>query len=337
MGTQTVQEGLALVKGPTFLTKPVGGVVSDLAIRYGGWPDLVHECTCWVQRVQHCKEVWLPFWAGYYNSSDKNRGIFNVSVQSGCVMQCNFCEIGPFRRGTNLTGPEIAAQITILSRLLGLKGRRLRNKKVNFAGSGDSLLNPHVVDGMRLIAQQFHFRFKISTVLPNTPQALEILREIAAFAAEYDLPVQLTISLITTNDEYRREVVGPLASTNEQIAAAVALWYQCNPRGRQPNLSCILTDKTPMDPCELAGLSTARFPVRLRLRPMMPTANSQNHGLTRVADADYNLLVRRFEAAGFKVSTAGRQTPTEVHFGVASNAQLEKHRLLLPRHTVLPG
>lgn len=265
------------------------------------------------------------FEVGYYNGADKSKAIVNISPATGCPVGCNFCDLtdsgGPL-------SPEIMHQqvLDMVNFATKVDGDVLGEKKlkVNFAKTGEPVLNPYIVEAMHMISDTFpSVSFKYSTSLPNTPKTKQRIHELAFFADGYtEGSVQLQISLISTDNAFRQKSVGtkskiellPIIEVSELITA----WHKTNPRGRVPNCSLLVSANTPCDPILI--VDTIRpGNVSFRIRPVVDTEHGLSQGLQRAEPGKIEGIIVAFEDSSYDINVNGIPTPTEQKHGLASN------------------
>jgi len=141
------------------------------------------------------------------------RNVVCISTQIGCAIGCKFCNSGKVNFVRNLTCGEIIEQIL-----------RIEDGKINgvlYMGMGEPLLNyDNTVKSIKILTDENMFglgkrRITISTVgiVPNIYKL-----------AEENLKVKLAISLHTSNDKTRRELIPNLKYSIDEILKA-AVYY----------------------------------------------------------------------------------------------------------------
>ena len=129
-----------------------------------------------------------------------DRATVCVSTQAGCAMDCSFCATGQAGFNRQLSPGEILEQIARASRYALDRDRRVSN--VVYMGMGEPLANEPAVresvirlhDDMGVSAR--HITISTVGIVPGILQL-----------AEWDLPVNLAISLHAANDRLRDEMV----------------------------------------------------------------------------------------------------------------------------------
>ena len=129
-----------------------------------------------------------------------DRATVCVSTQAGCAMDCSFCATGQAGFNRQLSPGEILEQIARASRYALDRDRRVSN--VVYMGMGEPLANEPAVhesvirlhDDMGVSAR--HITISTVGIVPGILQL-----------AEWDLPVNLAISLHAANDQLRDEIV----------------------------------------------------------------------------------------------------------------------------------
>ena len=231
-----------------------GDIRYDTVVAYGDKNDRVIETVG--------KKGAGLFEVGYYNGDGKKKAIIDISTALGCDVGCDFCALTD--TGPQLTAQDMLGQVdAIVDMVREIDGVDLRGKplKINFAKTGEPSYNRQIPEAMRLIAAKYPgVSFKYSTVMPNIKRLVERIREVATFASEYTAgSVQLTISLISTNEDYRLKSAneGRLASF-ATIRSAIDAWHETNtnPEPRIPNLSLLVG---PLQSTRDAGYISSRF------------------------------------------------------------------------------
>lgn len=289
----------------------------DLALFFGdrddgviGLPGLTHE--------GHVIE------ASYFFGRDKPKNIIVVSSQVGCPMQCTFCELGSERFVRNLTAEEMGDQAALTLEQAAAHGfdPRRTPHKVTVANCGEPLLNRDLVDGLMKLAEAVPGlapSFKVSTVLPRAKLARRVLEELADFAARYSRPVQLQISLISTQEAPRCRARKARVAGFREIREVAEMWGRKNPNGRKVNLTLLLTNSMPCDAAEAARF----FPpdlFRFRLRPYVPTRHGDFCRIWPMSAERMNQVKDDFAAHGYEVGDWATPSPVERKFGLVGTA-----------------
>ncbi|MCB0335201.1 MAG: radical SAM protein, partial [Bdellovibrionales bacterium] len=250
--------------------------------------------------------------------------IIKISSQIGCPAHCKFCDLGdaPFRR--NLLPHELLQQFQYMYELSSELGIRIGNKqhKVNVAGSGEPLLNKHLVDGLKLIAE-YEPSFKVCTVAPKSKATIENFKRLAEFGGSYAHPIQIQISLISTSQLHREQSVGMPLLVLDQISALGKLWRAANPVRSQINLSLILAADTPVDVAEIVKLLPPEH-YRFRFRPYIPTNHGRQNALRQISNDQMEEVKAAFRAEGYYVGEEATPTATEQTFELASNVSRKR-------------
>jgi adenine C2-methylase RlmN of 23S rRNA A2503 and tRNA A37 len=268
---------------------------------------------------------------GYYFGASKPKSVIGISSQIGCASRCRFCELGdePFVR--SLTADEMYDEVVLMLKAAYACGILDKNDKhkVSIARSGEPLLNENLLGGLEKISD-FGFSFKVSTVMPLAALALRTLYDVARFGSRYSEPVQLQISLVSTNDEYRRHITGREVYSIDQIGKLAIRWKELYPQSRKINLSLILTEEVPVDVNEVCKtLSPELF--RFRFRDYIPTQNGKQTSLETVSEERYHLIKKFFEDEGYEVGDWARPLKYEWKFGLAANSTRRRYIQMVNR------
>lgn len=126
-----------------------------------------------------------------------------ISSQVGCKMGCTFCQTGKMGFSRNLTTGEILCQLMIANQhLTSIEHERLVSNVV-FMGMGEPLDNyENVVQACMIMIDSNYFNLAKRRVTVSTSGLIPEIRQLA-----HDLPVSLAISLHTTDDEERSDMM----------------------------------------------------------------------------------------------------------------------------------
>jgi 23S rRNA (adenine2503-C2)-methyltransferase len=126
---------------------------------------------------------------------------FCVSTQVGCAMKCGFCLTGRMGIERNLTSGEIAGQVRVLARELGMLGARFN---IVLMGMGEPLHNcDATMKALRILADEHGFAVSGRRITLSTVGVLPALERLAT---EPFMP-NLAISLHATTEEQRDALV----------------------------------------------------------------------------------------------------------------------------------
>lgn len=122
---------------------------------------------------------------------------FCVSTQVGCAMKCGFCLTGRMGIDRNLTAGEIAGQVRVLARELGMLDARFN---IVLMGMGEPLHNyDATMKALRILADEQGFAMSARRITLSTVGVLPALERLAT---EPVMP-NLAISLHATTEEQR--------------------------------------------------------------------------------------------------------------------------------------
>lgn len=300
---------------------PHGNITYPTVLVFGDKQDRVIE-TVGMTHDGHAFEL------GYYNGDVKPKAIINISPAVGCPVGCNFCELTD--SGRILTIDEMTSQVHAMAAMAkDYDGLDLTHQllKINIAKTGEPVLNRAIPDAMSKIRNEFqNVSFKYSTSMPDVKFLEERIRAVADFAAHHKGgTTQLQISLISTNEDYRKKSAGARLASLPRISRVIDAWHDANPQGRTPNGSLLVGAQTPCDPREILDILPPHL-IKLRIRKIVATDHSKSSGITDVSEARIQDIIHIFRDHGYDISDAGIPTPTESKHGLASN--VTRHRML---------
>jgi 23S rRNA (adenine2503-C2)-methyltransferase len=126
---------------------------------------------------------------------------FCVSTQVGCAMRCAFCLTGKMGIDRNLTAGEIAGQVRVLARELGLLDARFN---IVLMGMGEPLHNYEAtMKALRMLADEHGFGLSPRRMTLSTVGVLPALERLAT----EPLMPNLAVSLHSTTEEQRDMLV----------------------------------------------------------------------------------------------------------------------------------
>jgi 23S rRNA (adenine2503-C2)-methyltransferase len=122
---------------------------------------------------------------------------FCISTQVGCAMRCAFCLTGKMGIDRNLTAGEIAGQVRVLARELGMLGTRFN---VVLMGMGEPLHNYEAtMKALRILADEHGVEMSPRRMTLSTVGVLPALERLAT----EPLMPNLAISLHSTTEDQR--------------------------------------------------------------------------------------------------------------------------------------
>jgi adenine C2-methylase RlmN of 23S rRNA A2503 and tRNA A37 len=262
---------------------------------------------------------------GYYHGKTKPKNIVAISSQIGCPSKCRFCSLGDKKFVRNLEPREMQDQVVLMLQQAKQYGIDIDEcpHKVSFSKSGEPLLNRNMVEGLERI-EELGTSFKVSTLFPKGNLVLDNFHNVAEFASNYNKPVQMQISLISTSQDYREEMAGIRLASFEELRNVSEYWKEKNPDGRKINLSLILTQDTPVD-ADLASKFFSPELFRFRLRNYVPNQHGMENNLRPITRERYDETRKSFEDKGYEVGDWATPTPIEQRFGLSSNVTLRRY------------
>jgi 23S rRNA (adenine2503-C2)-methyltransferase len=141
---------------------------------------------------KHIESVFIP---------DTPAQTFCISTQVGCAMKCAFCLTGKMGIDRNLTAGEIAGQVRVLARELGMLDTRFN---IVLMGMGDPLHNyENPMKALRILADEHGFAMAGRRITLSTVGVLPALERLAT----EPLMPNLAISLHATTEDQRDMLV----------------------------------------------------------------------------------------------------------------------------------
>lgn len=163
---------------------------------------------------QHVESVFIPWDKGL-----KERRTLCVSSQVGCALSCSFCATGKLGLRRNLRPSEIIDQIFECERITGT---RLTN--IVFMGMGEPLQNFYnLVQTLSVLTNEEFKLFSRKNITVSTAGIVPKIYELA----KIEKPVKLAISLHSTDDELRKQLM-PIAKrwSLREIREAAIFYYR---------------------------------------------------------------------------------------------------------------
>jgi 23S rRNA (adenine2503-C2)-methyltransferase len=271
----------------------------------------------------------------YCYSYGKQKYILALSTQIGCPMKCHFCEVADLPYQRSLTAQELEDEAVILAQRAYANGFSLEGKplKVAFVEMGEPFMNPNLMQGLEKITKIFPASIKISTTFPDHSRAYENAEKIIDFSGSYDKPVQMQISLHSTDEEYRNSVCRfPLAGF-KRIAEFGENFKKYAGSPRKVNLSFTLTKQTPCRPEGIIDTLNPEY-FAVRLRNMLPTEPSKRNSLDQITIEEIAKMENEFRKYGYDIIAGGLSAEIETEFnlnpGTLSKMEQRGESIIIP-------
>ncbi len=195
---------------------------------------------------------------------DGKRRTLCISSQVGCALGCRFCVTGTLGFKRNLSAQEIVAQVWEVK-----KYHPLTN--IVFMGMGEPLLNMDaLVKSVDILVGSRYFDFSRRKVTVSTAGIVPGIVEIA----EMDLPVRLAVSLNSTVDDVRSEIM-PINKKYGLSELLEALEFYQKETGNWVTLEFVLMDGVNCNRKEIEGLRriTRKIKAKVNIIPFNKDPN----------------------------------------------------------------
>ena len=219
---------------------------------------------------------------------------FCVSTQVGCAMKCGFCLTGQMGLVRNLTAGEIAGQVRVLARELGLLDRRFN---VVLMGMGEPLHNyDATMKALRILAAPEGLAVTPRRVTLST---VGILSALERLARESWLP-NLAISLHATTDRVRHELIP--TSRKQQLSDLVGVCRRFPLKHRDRiTFEYVLLDGVNDTEADARRLVTLLRDLRAKVN-LIPLNEAAGVGFSRPSDQRVDRFARCLASGGLRVS-----------------------------------
>ena len=194
-----------------------------------------------------------------------------VSTQVGCRMGCSFCASGIDGLERNLSAGEILAEVLLVNKHMGgnLSDRQITN--IVLMGSGEPLDNyDNVVKFIKLVSSPDGINISQRNISLSTCGIAPKIKKLA----DEDLSITLTISLHSSNDEHRKQIMKIAnAYSLEELMEAIRYYYNKTKRRVVFEYIMLKENTKYADALRLKHLLSG-MSVHLNLIPVNDTANN---------------------------------------------------------------
>lgn len=244
-----------------------------------------------------------------------------ISTQQGCNVRCWFCDMGDLNsniQGNNLTPNEMLEELTIALQQGMSQGYDfdLDSLKITFAKGGEPLMNPNLLEILEIIKVRLGVKIKISTTFPACNLSRHIFDGLLDFAEDYPNTIQPQISLLSTDENRRREITSINPISFSELRKKAEGWHCRVKNARKFLLSFTLDVNTPCVPEAINTILPPEY-FAVRLRRWIPTINGKQYGLKRPILSKIRDLENRFRDYGYMI-IPGESTATEVENGLTA-------------------
>jgi len=217
---------------------------------------------------------------------------FCLSTQAGCAMGCAFCASTLEGCDRNLTTGEIVAQATLLGARHGRPGNLV------FMGMGEPLLNlDKVIGALARFTDKQAFGLSPRRITVGTagivPQILRL--------GKLDLGVNLAVSLNSTRDQQRRELMPGVCRWTIAELLSACQGFSAATGGQPVTFAYLLIRKVNDFSADADRLAELLSPLRHHLN-IMPLNPVEHALLERPSDPHLHRFVRRLRSQGLNVS-----------------------------------
>ena len=219
---------------------------------------------------------------------------FCISTQVGCAMQCGFCLTGQMGLARHLTPGEIAGQVRVLARELGLSERRFN---IVLMGMGEPLHNyDATMKALRMLATPDGLGLTPRRVTLST---IGLLPGLGRLAEESWIP-NLAVSLHATTDQLRHQLI-PTSKT-QRLADLIEACRRFPLKHRDRiTFEYVLLAGVNDDPADATRLAALVGSLRAKVN-LIPLNEAPGIPFSRPADQEVNRFARRLAAGGVAVS-----------------------------------
>ena len=176
-----------------------------------------------------------------------------VSTQVGCRMGCSFCASGLDGLARNLSAGEILSEVLCINKHLGgtIEDRKITN--IVLMGSGEPLDNyDNVIKFIKLVSQPKLINISQRNISLSTCGIAPKIKQLA----DEDLSITLTISLHSSNDEHRKQIM-KIANAYSLDELMESIRYYFNKTNRRVVFEYIMLD------------DNTKYPDALRLKHLL--------------------------------------------------------------------
>ena len=264
---------------------------------------------------------------GYFYGAYTKKNIITISTMRNCPLRCQFCPLGKMQPQGSLSPAHMREQVILVLKRAIESGVDLQvvPHKISLTESGEPLLHPNLIDSLEVLSD-FGYSFKVSSVLHDSALTRTNLRQLATFASQSSQPVQLQLSLLATDEDYRQELSGAKLINLREVSSLCSEWRACKATQdlRVPNLNFILTRDCLPDARVIADIFNPQE-VRIRLRSYVATENGEANSLSTVLEGQFRSCAEEIRKKGFEVSIAGRPPEIARRFATSGNSELQHY------------
>lgn len=268
------------------------------------------------------------FEATFCDGYQERQYLVAPSTQMGCPSRCKFCELGDYGLIKNLSEEEILDEINIILNKAHKRNYDIFGKpiKLTFVMGGDALTNKYFGQVFERVSQEIPLKTKVSTIFPDSGNSYGVFQQIANVAKHYPNIVQFQVSLNSTDEKYRQDLVNIPLADFKKIRKAAEEWHDKVPNPRKINLTFTVSQETPLNPDDISDILTPDL-FAIRLRPWVPTDRGKDHNLEELTNGKLEENKKKFEDAGY-LYIPGKAGGVEYRFRVAPGEILKLYSQL---------
>jgi len=185
-----------------------------------------------------------------FAGTNYHKTLISVTNQIGCPVRCDFCFGHNFPYARNITADEFIQQVSgaLEENPLVPWYDPKRPIKVGFQRAGEALLNKYFFQGLEKIAETYKPSFQLTSVMPNSEISIKLIEEMKQYLSEYPETFQINVSMHTTDEDKRREMMNGFSHLMDykEIAEFGEQWVR-EVRKRRIDLSFVLMEDNEVD------------------------------------------------------------------------------------------
>ncbi len=208
-----------------------------------------------------------------YSGEPYHKTIVAITTQIGCPAKCDFCLVGESGFKRNADPDEQLQQVrAVIENPTGIPWLDPKKPvKVSLCRAGEPLLNPYMSEALEEIARAYNPSFQAASIMPDRPTTHKILSEMAAFVREYNNSFQMMVSLHTTDENKRKNMINYRNLMSFQQIKEFGEWWVNETRyKRKVNLHFAMMEDNEIDLAKIREIFNPRY-FAIRLGFYMPT------------------------------------------------------------------